>query len=109
MNGVGAARAMSEIGSAIEMEYYTEQLCKCKNDLIKTRRFNLQALYSSGQLFDMHTREIQTKLLEEEEGDWLVRWPKHIRIRLGSLLISMLIRVAKVKTTYYDKGTDKYV
>jgi DNA-directed RNA polymerase len=110
-NDINAMHATSEIGNAIEMEYYTEQLCKCKNDLIKARHFNLQALYSSRQLFDIHTREIQTKLLEEEEkeGDWLVRWPKHIRIKLGSLLISMLLRVAKIKTTYYDKETGRYV
>jgi DNA-directed RNA polymerase len=110
-NDISVMHAAIEIGSAIEMEYYTEQLCKRKNDLIKTRRLNLQALYSSGQLFDVHTRKIQAKLLEEEkeEGNWLARWPKHIRIKLGSLLISMLLRVAKIKTTYHDKETDKYV
>jgi DNA-directed RNA polymerase len=108
-NGVRATRAMNEIGSAIEMEYYTEQLRECKNRLVKARQLNLQASYSSGQLFDMHTREIQTKLLmEEEDGDWLVRWPKFIRLKLGSLLISMLLRAAKIKTTYYDKETGKH-
>jgi DNA-directed RNA polymerase len=110
-NDINAMHATSEIGNAIEMEYYTEQLCKCKNDLAKARCLNLQALYLSGQLFDMHTRKNQAKLLEEEEkeGDWLARWPKDIRIKLGALLISMLLRVAKIKTTYYDKETGKNV
>jgi DNA-directed RNA polymerase len=111
VNDISMTYAMNEIGNAIEMEYYTEQLCKRRNDLVKTRRLNLQALYSSGQLFDTHTREIQAKLLVEEgeEGDWLARWPKHIRIKVGSLLISMLLRVAKIKTAYYDKETNKHV
>jgi pentatricopeptide repeat protein len=110
-NDISATRAMKEIGSAIEMEYCTEQLRKRKNDLIKARRLNLQALYSSGQLFDIHTREIQAKLLEEEEkeGDWLARWPEPVRIKVGSMFISMLLRVAKIETTYYDKKMDKYV
>jgi pentatricopeptide repeat protein len=111
LNDINAMHAAGEIGNAIEMEYYTEQLRQRKNDLIKTRCLNLQTLYSSGQLFDMHTRKIQAKLLEEEgeEGDWLARWPKHIRIKVGSLLISMLLRVAKIKTAYYDKETNKHV
>jgi DNA-directed RNA polymerase len=110
-NDISVTYAASEIGNAIEMEYYTKQLCKCKNDLVKARRFNLQTLYSSGQLFDMHTRKIQAKLLgeEEEDRDWLERWPKKLRIKMGALLISMLLRVAKIKTTYYDKETGKYV
>jgi DNA-directed RNA polymerase len=111
MNDISVLHAASKVGNAIEMEYYTEQLHKRENDLEKTRSINLQALYSSEQLFDMHTRKIQVKLLEEEEkeGDWLARWPKLVCIKLGSLLISMLIRVAKIKTTYYDKEKDKYV
>jgi DNA-directed RNA polymerase len=110
-NDISVTYAASEIGNAIEMEYYTKQLCKCKNDLVKARRFNLQTLYSSGQLFDMHTRKIQAQLLgeEEEDRDWLERWPKKLRIKMGALLISMLLRVAKIKTTYYDKETGKYV
>jgi DNA-directed RNA polymerase len=110
-NNISVVHAASEIGNAIEMEYYTEQLCKRKNSLTEARRLNLQAVYSSGRLFDMNTREIQAKLLEEEEedGDWLERWPKLIRIRVGVLLISMLLRIAKIKTTHYDKKGDKYV
>jgi DNA-directed RNA polymerase len=110
-NDISVMHAASEVGKAIEMEYYTEQLCKCKNDLVKTRRFNLQALYSSGQPFDMDTRKIQVKLLEEEkeDGDWLARWSEPIRARLGALLISLLLRVAKIRTTYYDKEIDKHV
>jgi DNA-directed RNA polymerase len=109
-NDISATYAIREIGNIIEMEYYIEQLRKRKNDLVKTRRLNLQALYSSGQLFDMYTREMQAKLLEEEEeNDWLTRWPKLIRIKLGALLISMLLRVAKIKTTYYDKETGKHM
>jgi DNA-directed RNA polymerase len=102
---------VNEIGNAIKMEYYTEQLHKRKNSLIETLRLNLQALYSSGQLFNMHTHKIQARLLEEEkeDRDWLERWPKPVRIKVGSLLISMLHRVAKIKTTYYDEKTDKYV
>jgi DNA-directed RNA polymerase len=68
-NDIRVARTANEIGKAIEMEYYTEQLRKRKNGLVETRRLNLQALYSSGQLFDMHTRKIQAKLLEEEETE----------------------------------------
>jgi DNA-directed RNA polymerase len=110
-NDISVTRAVNAIGKAIEMEYYTEQLRQHKNDLIQIRRLNLQALYSSGQLFDMHMREIQAKLLEEEkwDGDWLERWPKHVRIKVGALLISLLLRVAKIRTTYYDKETDKHV
>jgi DNA-directed RNA polymerase len=110
-NDISAMHAASEVGKAIEMEYYTEQLRRRKNDLVKVRRLNLQALYSSGQLFDMHTRKIQAKLLEEEEkeGDWLTHLPKSIRIRVGALLISMLLRVAKIKATYYDKETGEKV
>jgi DNA-directed RNA polymerase len=110
VNGIRTTRAVSEVGRAIEMEYYAEQLRERNNSLVKTRRLNLQALYSSGRLFDMHVRRIQAKLLDEEdEGNWLARWPTLVRIKLGSLLTSMLIRVAKIKTTHRDKKTGEKV
>jgi DNA-directed RNA polymerase len=110
INGIRTARAVTEVGRAIEMEYYAEQLRERSNTLTKRRCLNLQALYSSGKLFDMHVRKIQARLLEkEEEGNWLARWPEFIRVKLGSLLTSMLMKVAKIKTTHYDKETGKKI
>jgi DNA-directed RNA polymerase len=108
-NDISVVHAASVVGNAIEMEYCTEQLYKRKNNPMKIRRLNLQALYSSRHLFDVHMRKIQAKLLEEEgeKGDWLDHWSEPVRIKVSALFISMLLHVAKIRTTYYDKETDK--
>ncbi|RKP10634.1 DNA-directed RNA polymerase N-terminal-domain-containing protein [Thamnocephalis sphaerospora] len=110
VTGIKTARVLADVGRAIEMEYYAEQLRTRHNSVVNARRINLQTLYSSGRLFDMHVRKMQAKLLEEEpDENWLPRWPSAVRLKLGSLLTSMLISVAKIKSKRVGENVEEEV
>ncbi|KAI8058022.1 hypothetical protein BDF22DRAFT_663366 [Syncephalis plumigaleata] len=107
VGGMKTARAVSEVGRAIEQEYCAEQLRAKDNSFLKAKRMNLHALYSSGKLFDIDEREKQAKVLADSPNEnWLPNWPTSVRIKLGSLLSSLLMTVAKIPITQKDPATN---
>ncbi|RKP26622.1 hypothetical protein SYNPS1DRAFT_2358, partial [Syncephalis pseudoplumigaleata] len=105
IGGMKTARAVAEVGRAIEQEYCAEQLRANNNSFL---RMNLQALYSSGELFKMRVRQQQAKMMEETPNEnWLPQWPAAVRIKLGSLLSSLLMSVAKITVEQKDPTTNK--
>jgi len=61
-------------------------------------------LMSSGRLFNMTIRRIASMLTQEnirKETDWQPKWPPNVHVKIGSLLLSKLIEVAKI----YPKDT----
>ncbi|KAI9593990.1 hypothetical protein BDF19DRAFT_424028 [Syncephalis fuscata] len=106
VGGMKTARAVSEIGRVIEQEYCAEQRRANHNSFLKEKRKNLQELYSSGQLFDVEERKKQAKLLKDSPSeDWMPQWPTSVRIKLGSLLSSLLMSIAKITVPQIDPIT----
>ncbi|CAI4060872.1 hypothetical protein SKDZ_06G0280 [Saccharomyces kudriavzevii ZP591] len=89
IEGMRTARAVISVGKAIEMEFRSEQVLKSESQTFrdvnkKSPEFkklvqNAKSVFRSSQIE-------QSKIL----------WPQNIRAKIGSVLISMLIHVAKV-------------
>ncbi|CAI4437194.1 BAI_1a_G0016520.mRNA.1.CDS.1 [Saccharomyces cerevisiae] len=98
IEGMRTARAVISVGKAIEMEFRSEQVLKSESQAFrdvnkKSPEFkklvqNAKSVFRSSQIE-------QSKIL----------WPQSIRARIGSVLISMLIQVAKVSVQGVDPVT----
>lgn len=98
IEGMRTARAVISVGKAIEMEFRSEQVLKSESQTFrdvnkKSPEFkklvqNAKSVFRSSQIE-------QSKIL----------WPQSIRARIGSVLISMLIQVAKVSVQGVDPIT----
>ncbi|EJS43925.1 rpo41p [Saccharomyces arboricola H-6] len=98
IEGMRTARAVISVGKAIEMEFRSEQVLKSESQTFrdvnkKSPEFkklvqNAKSVFRSSQIE-------QSKIL----------WPQNIRAQIGSVLISMLIHVAKVSVQGVDPIT----
>ncbi|AMD20207.1 HDL537Wp [Eremothecium sinecaudum] len=93
--GMRTARAVLSVGKAVEMEFRSEAVLNSENQMFKEYSKNSQELKRLVQSAKSTFRQAKV-----EEHKFL--WPHPIRAKIGSLLISMLIHVAKVPV----KGTD---
>ncbi|CAI4061921.1 hypothetical protein SUVZ_06G0150 [Saccharomyces uvarum] len=98
IEGMRTARAVISVGKAIEMEFRSEQILKSESQTFrdvnkKSPEFkklvqNAKSVFRSSQIE-------QSKIL----------WPQTIRAKIGSVLISMLIHIAKVSVQGIDPIT----
>ncbi|AGO11467.1 AaceriACR224Cp [[Ashbya] aceris (nom. inval.)] len=100
--GMRTTRAVLAIGKAIEMEYRSEALLKSEKSIFKEVRANSNEFKKLVQRAKATFRNTQ---IEESK----VLWPQNIKAKVGSLLISMLIHVAKVNVRGVDPVTKKTV
>ncbi|KAF7725888.1 DNA-directed RNA polymerase [Apophysomyces ossiformis] len=113
-DGMKTARAVIDVGKAVEMEYNATQMKKASHKLL-ARNQEVHSLFASGKLFNMAVRKAHMKLTREQEsmrdlvessegdtgvavgsGDWTPVWPSTIRAKVGSVLTSLLIDAAKI-------------
>ncbi|KAJ2547288.1 DNA-directed RNA polymerase, partial [Coemansia sp. RSA 1933] len=96
------------ISDAIHNEIRMERMKKRNNSHIFGRNVNVAKLASSGKLFNMAIRRAQAKEVRESTGDlsWIDNWDTTVRMRIGSLLMSLLIEVARVPETYTNTETN---
>ncbi|AAS51450.1 ACR224Cp [Eremothecium gossypii ATCC 10895] len=100
--GMRTTRAVLAIGKAVEMEYRSEALLKSEKSIFKEVRANSNEFKKLVQRAKTTFRNTQ---IEESK----VLWPHNIKAKVGSLLISMLIHVAKVNVKGVDPVTNKTV
>ncbi|KAI7901013.1 uncharacterized protein BX663DRAFT_516005 [Cokeromyces recurvatus] len=103
-DGMKTARAVINVGKAVEMEYNAVQIKKRSSNHSE----NTHALFASGKLFNLAVRKVQSKLEQEKvtdighdgktlmSGDWNPIWPNTTRAKLGSVLTSLLLESAKI-------------
>lgn len=120
-DGMKTARAIIDVGKAVEMEYNATQIKKksSRGTLSKdiTGHNDAHALFASGKLFNMAIRKAQTQLekdkLSVQNGgttlagtdEWNPLWPSTIRAKVGSVLTSILLEAAKIPVPSKDPET----
>lgn len=118
-DGMKTARAIIDVGKAVEMEYNAVQIKKNsgRTSSFLTNGNDTHALFSSGKLFNLAVRKAQYKR-EQEQGakenegsavstsaDWNPVWPSTIRAKVGSVLTSLLLEAARIPTPSRDPET----
>lgn len=123
-DGMKTARAVIDVGKAVEMEYNAMQIKKASSKrLIKNQE--VHSLFASGKLFNMAVRRAHVdmmkqqqmginELIESSEGDtgttaetgeWTPVWPSTIRAKVGSVLTSIFLDAAKIPVPSFNPET----
>ncbi|SMN18565.1 similar to Saccharomyces cerevisiae YFL036W RPO41 Mitochondrial RNA polymerase [Maudiozyma saulgeensis] len=87
--GMRTARAVISAGKSIEMEFRSEQLLKNESYLLKD-------INKKSNEFKQYVRNAKKSLRSLKLDESKIIWPQQIRAKVGSVLISMLIKVARV-------------
>lgn len=112
-DGMKTARAIIDVGKAVEMEYNAVQIKKKSSTLDITKHNDPHALFASGKLFNMAVRKVQHKVEKEKQenmisgsnSEWNPIWPSTIRAKVGSVLTSLLLDAAKIPVPSKDPET----
>ncbi|CCK70571.1 DNA-directed RNA polymerase KNAG_0E03120 [Huiozyma naganishii CBS 8797] len=93
--GMRTARAVISVGQAVEMEFRSEQLLKNESRMFKE-------VNKKSNTFKKIVRSAKSAFRAMEIEKQKLLWPQAIRAKVGSILVSMLIRIADVTV----EGTD---
>lgn len=116
-DGMKAARAVLHIGKAVENEYHAQILKQAFPNKEFDRELEKIAegrTNSDGELVGGHNQERNVDILwrrelskREKEGDnsWRPAWSQPIRAKVGSILVTALMDVAKVERSATDPET----
>ncbi|ODV95237.1 hypothetical protein PACTADRAFT_49985 [Pachysolen tannophilus NRRL Y-2460] len=110
-SGVRTARSVLSVGRAVELEYRAQELLKSENDIYKTYR-SIKKTSEFKKLVTKSTDEKFRKLLNRAKKDLSnnqFTWSPDIRAKVGSVLISLLLQVAKIQVNGTDPTTNKKV
>ncbi|KAJ3394316.1 DNA-directed RNA polymerase [Entophlyctis sp. JEL0112] len=110
---------LARIGTAIEMEHNLQQINKKKNkkmvsllysvmpvNILKLEtQMGIHNLHINGRLFNQTMRKVITKLAQSEaaaneKGNWIPKWPSSVKIRAGSVLAVLMLKIAKVQVPH---------
>lgn len=118
-DGVKAARGILHIGKAIENEYHAELLKGAgtnrafekemervaENGASDGLNGDLAATWSQQKTLSVMWRRELAKREKEGDNSWRPAWSQGIRAKVGSLLITALMDVAKVSRSATDQST----
>lgn len=96
--GMKTARAVLSVGKAVEMEYKSAQQSRREKDILKG--VSTSSIDQPRETMMAVQNQVKESKLSSE-----VSWPSEIRAKVGSLLISLLIHVAKVPVRGKDPVT----
>lgn len=102
MEGMRTARAVISVGKAVEMEFRSEQLLKTESRIFK--EVNKKSVE-----FRKYIRNAKNAFRSMKIEKSKVVWPQAVRAKIGSILISKLIRVARVRVEGTDPVTKETV
>ncbi|KAJ3063985.1 DNA-directed RNA polymerase [Podochytrium sp. JEL0797] len=107
VSATATVSVLSRIGSAIEAEHNLQQLKKKKNRKMIETQMGIHNLHIKGRLFNHTMRKIISKLAQQEavkneKENWIPQWPAATKVRAGSVLAILLIKLAKVKVPHAD-------
>lgn len=106
VSGLRTATAVLGVGKAVEIEYNSQESLKSVQDKIK--RLRLKKFFKTGNN-KAKTYLRRQRPREENLDDPLLGWTHEVQAKLGSVLVSFLIKVAKVTVTATDPVTKKPV
>ncbi|TPX74859.1 DNA-directed RNA polymerase [Chytriomyces confervae] len=104
---VATVSILSRIGTSIETEHNLQQIQKKKNQKLIDTNAGIHSLHMNGRLFNATMRKVITKLAAEEadkdaKDNWIPKWPITTKVRAGSVLAILLMRIAKVQVPHAD-------
>ncbi|CEP64943.1 DNA-directed RNA polymerase LALA0_S15e00892g [Lachancea lanzarotensis] len=102
MEGMRTARAVISVGKAIEMEFRAELLLKNESYVFK----DINKKSHEFKLLVQRARNTFRSMKIEESK---ILWPQESRAKIGSILISMLIHVARVRVEGVDPVTQEKI
>lgn len=101
LEGMRTARAVLSVGNAVEMEYKTSKA--------STREKKALSGISPQSLNSPSVSSVQGLVKDSQLNSTQTTWPPTIRAKVGSLLISLLLHVAKVPVYGKDPVTGETV
>ncbi|RCI02134.1 DNA-directed RNA polymerase [Rhizopus stolonifer] len=113
-DGMKTARAVIDVGKAVEMEYNAVQIKRrsTKSSLLD-KGTDTQALFSNSRLFNLTVKRAQRDMMEKGGGalvnEWNPVWPSTIRAKVGSVLTSLLLEAAKIPVPSKNPETGKKI
>ncbi|KAI9488443.1 hypothetical protein BDB00DRAFT_791874 [Zychaea mexicana] len=125
-DGMKTARAVIDIGKAVEMEYNALQIKKSSAKRA-AKNHEVHNLFASGKLFNMAVRRAHMDLMKQQDavgelvessegdtgsfsgGEWTPVWPSTIRAKVGSVLASIFIDAAKIPVPSFDPETGEKI
>lgn len=96
------ARAVISVGKAIEMEFRAELLLKNESHVFKD-------INKKSHEFKLMVQRARASFRSIKIEESKVLWPQEARAKIGSILISMLIHVAKVRVEGVDPVTKEKI
>jgi DNA-directed RNA polymerase len=106
-DGMKTARALINVGKAVENEYKA-QMCKKNNIAIPAhRRPGETSVFSTFGYQDLHARRVAARKYMEDSEEWTSTWTQALRVKVGSILVECLMDMAEVTRTATDKVTGK--
>ncbi|KAL3240124.1 DNA-directed RNA polymerase [Nakaseomyces bracarensis] len=102
IDGMRTARAVISVSKAIELEFRSEQLLRSENQTFKDVNKKSHEFKRYVQSARKTFRSIQ---LEKSN----IIWPQHVRAKIGSVLVSFLMHVAKISVEGRDPVTRQKV
>ncbi|KAF9546254.1 DNA/RNA polymerase [Agrocybe pediades] len=103
--GMKTTRALIAVGKAVENEHKAQI---CKNNQIPIPDFGPRTdLFTVRGYQNLHQRRaIAAKTMADAE-DWTAPWSQALRVRIGSILVSLLIEVADIVQEMVDPRTNE--
>ncbi|CAM9011683.1 hypothetical protein WICANDRAFT_92613 [Wickerhamomyces anomalus NRRL Y-366-8] len=98
--GMRTARAVVSVAKALELEFRSDQLLNSEKNMFKG--------YDKKTLARADLKKYaatMTAFKSEKLGNMNIVWPQDVRVKLGSVLVSILMHVAKVEVTGVDPIT----
>ncbi|CCF57348.1 hypothetical protein KAFR_0C03560 [Kazachstania africana CBS 2517] len=102
IEGMRTARALISVGKAIEMEFRSEQLLKNESYIFKD-------VNKKSPEFKTYLRKAKKSFRSSKIEQAKIVWPQSIRAKVGSILVSILIHVAKVEIEGIDPITHQKI
>ncbi|SCU90961.1 LANO_0D10374g1_1 [Lachancea nothofagi CBS 11611] len=102
IEGMRTARAVISVGKAIEMEFRAELLLKNESHVFKDVN---KKSHEFKVLVQRARNTFRSMKIEESK----ILWPQEARAKIGSILISMLIHVARVRVEGVDPLTKEKI
>ncbi|ORZ23659.1 hypothetical protein BCR42DRAFT_447312 [Absidia repens] len=124
-DGMKTARAVIDVGKAVEMEYNATYMKRNNKGL--RGGYNIQNMSANGKEFNMAVQKALNKQQEDEAATeasismdnkndgvqssdiWNPVWPSSIRAKVGSVLTSLLIESAKIPVPSYNPDTGEKI
>ncbi|CEG79438.1 Putative DNA-directed RNA polymerase [Rhizopus microsporus] len=103
-DGMKTARAIIDVGKAVEMEYNAIQMKKSTRSTQE-----LKQVLTSTKKFQMALKTKRENIIDDEAKVWNPVWPSSIRAKVGSVLTSLLLEAAKIPVPSRDPETGKKI